>query len=61
MTQNLKKVYINNKNLKISYIVKDIDIKNRSYYFSNDIINTENFDRNNIKIDETSYKNILDL
>ena len=39
--------------------VKDIDRKNRTYYFFNNIINIENFDPNNIKIDEKSYKNIL--
>ena len=31
--------------------VKDIDIKNHTYYFFNDIINRENFDPNNIKTD----------
>ena len=39
--------------------VKDINIKNRTYYFFNDIIDIENFNLNNIKIDENSYKNIL--
>ena len=39
--------------------VKDIDVKYRTYYVFNDIINIENFDPNNIKIDEKSYKNIL--
>ena len=39
--------------------VKDIDIKNRIYYFFNDIINIKNFDPNNIKMDEKSYKDIL--
>ena len=39
--------------------IKDINIKNPKYYFSNDIINIENFDLNNIKIDKKSYKNIL--
>ena len=39
--------------------VKDIDIKNRTYYFFNNIINTKNFDLNNIKVDEKLYKNIL--
>ena len=39
--------------------VKDIDITNCTYYFFNDIINIKNFDPNNIKIDEKSYKNIL--
>ena len=38
---------------------KDISIKNDTYYFFNDIINIKNFDPNNIKIDEKSYKNIL--
>ena len=39
--------------------VKDISIKNHTYYFFDDIINIKNFDPNNIKIDEKSYKNIL--
>ena len=39
--------------------VKDINIKNRAYYFFNDIINIENFDPNNIKTDKKSYKNFL--
>ena len=38
---------------------KDIDIKNRTNYFFNEIINIKNFDRNDIKIDEKSYKNIF--
>ena len=38
--------------------VKDINIKNRTYYFFNDIINIKDFDPDNIKIHE-SYKNIL--
>ena len=38
--------------------VKDIDIKNRTYYFFNDI-NINNFDSNSIKIDKKSYKNIF--
>ena len=39
--------------------VKDINIKNQTYYFFNDIINIENFDPNNIKIGKKSYRNIL--
>ena len=38
--------------------VKGIDIKNRTYYFFDDI-NIKNFYLNNIKIDEKPYKNIL--
>ena len=32
--------------------VKDINIKNHTYYFFDDIINIKVFDPNNIKIDE---------
>ena len=39
--------------------VKDVDIKNNTYYFLNDIINVKNFDPNNIKISEKWYENIL--
>ena len=38
--------------MKMSNKVKNTDIKNRTYYFFNDIIN-------NIKIDEKPYKKIL--
>ena len=34
--------------------VKDIDIKNCTYSFFNDIIDIKDFDPNNIKIDEKS-------
>ena len=39
--------------------VSNIDIKNRTYYFFNNIINIKNFDPNNIQIDQKSYRNIL--
>ena len=38
---------------------KLINTRNRIYHFFNDIIDIKNFDPNNIKIDEKSYKNIL--
>ena len=38
---------------------KDINIKIHTNYFFNDIINIKDFDPNNIKKDEKSYKNIL--
>ena len=38
--------------------VKKINIKNRTYYFFNDMINLKNFDTNFLKIDKKSYKNI---
>ena len=39
--------------------VKEIDIKNRTYYFFDDMIIIQNPDPNKIKINEKSYKNIL--
>ena len=39
--------------------VKDISIKNHTHYFSDDIINIKDFDPDNIKPDEKSWKNIL--
>ena len=38
--------------------VKQIEIKNRTYYFYNDIIDLENFKSNLLKIDKKSYKSI---
>ena len=39
--------------------VKDINVNDHIYYFFNDVINIKNFDPNNIKIDEKTYKNIV--
>ena len=38
--------------------IKQINIKNRTYYFYNDMINIKDFDLKLIKIDKKSYKNI---
>ena len=38
--------------------VKQIDIKNRTYYFYNDMINLKNFDSNLLKIEKKYYKGI---
>ena len=38
--------------------VKQINIKNRTYYFYIDIIDLESFKSNFLKIDKKSYKNI---
>ena len=38
--------------------IKQINIKNRTYYFLNDMINIKNFDPSLIKTDKKSYKNI---
>ena len=38
--------------------VKQINIKNRTYCFYNDILNIKNFDAELLKIDKKSYKNI---
>ena len=38
--------------------IKQINIKNRTYYFYNDIIDFENFDAGLLQIDKKSYKDI---
>ena len=38
--------------------IKNIDIKYRTYYFFDDMINIKDFDSNLLKIDKKSYKNI---
>ena len=38
--------------------VKQIEIKNRIYYFYNDMINLKNFEPNLLRIDKKSYKNV---
>ena len=38
--------------------VKEINIKNRSYYFCDDMINVNNFHSNLLKIDKKSLKEI---
>ena len=38
--------------------IKQINIKNRTHYFFNDMINIKNFNPNLLKVDKTSYKNI---
>ena len=39
--------------------LKEIDIKNRTCYYLDDIIKTKDFDIENNLIDEKSYENIL--
>ena len=38
--------------------MKQVNIKNRTYYFYNDIIDIETFDSNMLKLDKKSYKNL---
>ena len=38
--------------------IKQIDIKNRTYYFYNDMIDIKTFDSDLVKIDKKSYKDI---
>ena len=38
--------------------IKEINIKNRTYDFFDDMINIKDFDPNLIKIDKNSYRNI---
>ena len=39
-------------------VVRQIHIKNRTYYFYNDMTNIKKFDSNLLKIDNKSYKDI---
>ena len=38
--------------------IKQINIKNNTYYFFNDMINIKHFDSDLLKIDKKSYRNI---
>ena len=39
--------------------IKQINIKNRTYYFFNDLINIEDFNPNLLKIDKKSTKTLI--
>ena len=39
-------------------IKKQLDIKNKSYYFYNDLINLSNFSMSNLKLDKKTWKYI---
>ena len=38
--------------------IKERNIKNRTYYFSNDIIDIKTFDSKNLKLDKKTYKDL---
>ena len=38
--------------------IKEINIKNRTYYFYNDIIDLDEFDVSKIKVDKKDFNNI---
>ena len=38
--------------------IKEINIKNRSYYFCNDFIDIKTFDSNNLKLDKKTCKDL---
>ena len=58
--KNKKNYYhININNIKMGNKFKSVDIKNRTYYFFDDMININNFDPNKIKIDKKSQKIFL--
>ena len=39
--------------------IKQINIKNQTYYFSNDIVDLKTFDSNNLKLDKKKRTKIL--
>ena len=58
---NKQKFYINKCIIKRESAekLKEIDTENHTCYYFDDIIKIEDFDLDNILIDEKSYKNIL--
>ena len=38
--------------------IKELNIKNQTYYFYNDIIDIETFDSNMLKLNKKTYKNL---
>ena len=46
-------------NIKSNDELKEIDVKNRTWYYFDDIIKKEDFILDNILIDKKSYQNIL--
>ena len=38
--------------------IKEINIKNRTYYFYNDIIDIKTFNSNNLKLDKKTYSDL---
>ena len=38
--------------------IKQMNIKNRTYYFYDDMVNIKNFDPDLLKLDKKSFKNI---
>ena len=40
-------------------VVKQIDIKNRTYYFYNDMVDIKKFDSNLLKIDKNHIKTLV--
>ena len=39
--------------------IKQINIKNRTYYFYNDIINLDKFDGSKVKVDRKNFNDIV--
>ena len=39
--------------------IKEVNIKNRTYYLFDDMINIENFNPDLLKIDKQSYKSLV--
>ena len=52
---------INKKNKNKMGTIKQINIKNRTCYFYNDIIDLQKFDARLLKIDKKSYKDICEI
>ena len=51
-------IYLINHNMYKMGITKETNIKNRTYYFYNDIINLDEFHKSKIKVDKKDFNDI---
>ena len=54
----LNTIYLINHSMYKMGITKQINSKNRTYYFYNDIINLDEFDESKIKVDKKDFNDI---
>ena len=58
-TNKLKNIYIEKKNFKMSNKCRETNIKNRFYYFFDDMIKIKNLEPDKIKNDKKSHNHLL--
>ena len=58
LIETIKQINIKNRTYYKMETIKQINIKNRTYYFYNDIINLDEFDESKIKVDKKDFNDI---